>query len=58
MKTPGYYDQSAYGLLCLSSVRRLFPLRHGVHGDAARKACLAWLNDLRIVRQLEKEIAP
>lgn len=58
MKTPGYYDQSAYGLLCLSAVRRLFSLRHGAHGIEARKACRAWLRDLRIIRQLEKEIAP
>lgn len=49
-----YYDESAYGLLCLSAVRRLFAARNGQHGAEARKACRAWLADLRIIRELEK----
>lgn len=56
MKRPaGFYEQSAYGLLCLSAVRRLFASRNGQHGPEARAACRKWLRDLRIIRELENE---
>jgi hypothetical protein len=51
------YETSAYGLLCLSAVRRLFALRNGQHGPDARKACRAWIKDLKIIHQLQKENA-
>lgn len=54
MKKPGYYENSAYGLLCLSAVRRLFQARNGEHGKEARESCKKWIADLRIIRELEK----
>ncbi len=54
-RPPGFYDQSAYGLLCLTAARRLFALRNGPHGAEARAACRLWLRDLRLIRELEKE---
>lgn len=46
-------DHEAHKLLAVSSIRKLWPQRHGRHAADARKAIHQWIKDLRKLRMLD-----